>query len=110
MGLLIFTQFFKKNIGPYLASFGNYRFFCEKNAKKRLPRAIPTRSAKFFFLCTPSHSYQSIKKKSKSIPAPVLKFWVRTRFVTPTPTPTPTPTTNDAAKDHNPLSGQSPSG
>ena len=68
----------------------------------------------FVSLCTSSHSYQSIKKKSKSIPTTVLKFWVGTRFVTtpttPTPTtPTPTTPTNDAAEDHNTLSGQSPS-
>ena len=34
----------------------------------------------FISLCTPPHSYQSIKKKSRSIPTTVLKFWVETRF------------------------------
>ena len=61
--------------------------------------------------------HTNLLKKSKLIPTTVLKFWVGTRFVTTTTTPptttppTPTPTTtNDAAEDHNTLSGQSPSG
>ena len=36
----------------------------------------------FFSLCTTTHSYQSIKKRSKSIPIMVLKFCLGTRFVT----------------------------
>ena len=34
----------------------------------------------FVSLRTPPHSYQSIEKKSRSIPTTVLKFWVGTRF------------------------------
>ena len=37
----------------------------------------------FFTLCTSPPSYQSIKKRSRSIPITLLKFWVGTRFVTP---------------------------
>ena len=131
---------------------------------KTISRGLFPRGAPIFFgLCTPPPSYQSIKKRIRSIPITLLKFWVGTRFVTPigknmspegyshternnffysahllihtnllkksksipttvlkfwvgtrfvtTTTPTPTTTTtNDAAEDHNTLSGQSPSG
>ena len=36
-----------------------------------------------FVLCTSPPSYQSIKKRSRSIPITLLRIWVGTRFVTP---------------------------
>ena len=100
----------KKKFRSMSIFVGKLLFFLLKKRRKTSPEGYSHKERKIFFsLCTPSHSYQSIKKKSKSIPTTVLKFWVGTRFVTPTTTPTPTPT-NDAAEDHNTLSGQSPSG
>ena len=82
--------------------------------KNMSPEGYSHAERKIFFYSAHLLIHTNLLKKSKSIPATILKFWVGTRFVTTPTTPTPTPTTptptNDAAEDHNTLSGQSPSG
>ena len=48
---------------------------------KTISRGLFPRGAPIFFgLCTPPPSYQSIKKRIRSIPITLLKFWVGTKF------------------------------
>ena len=50
---------------------------------KTISRGLfPSGAAIFYTLCTSPPSYQSIKKRIRSIPIMLLKFWVGTRFVT----------------------------
>ena len=81
--LLLHTNLLKKEVGQYLLHFLNFGWVQNFNADRQnhLPRAIPTRSAIEFLHCTSPPSYQSIKKRSRSIPITLLKFWVGTRFV-----------------------------
>ena len=83
--LLLHNNLSKEEVGQYLLHFFNFGWGQNLNADRQnhLPRAIPTRSAIEFLLCTSPPSYQSIKKRSRSIPIMLLKFWVGTRFVTP---------------------------
>jgi len=77
--------------------------FVTRIGKNMSPEGYSHAERKIFFYSAHLLIHTNLlKKKSKSIPTTVLKFWVGTRFVTPTST-----TTNE---DHNTLSGQSPSG
>ena len=90
--------------------------FVTPKGKNTSPEGYSHAERQIFFYSAHPLIHTNLLKKSKSIPTTVLKFWVGTRFVTTPTTPmpttptTPTPTTNDAAEDHNTLSGQSPSG
>ena len=79
--------------------------FVTPKSKNMSPKGYSHAEHKFLFPSAHLLIHSNLLKKSKSIPTTFLKFWVGTRFVT-----TPTPTTNNAAEDHNILSGQSPSG
>ena len=78
------TNLLNKEVCQYLLCFLNFGWVQNFNADRQnhLPRAIPTRSAIDFLHCTSPPSYQSIKKRIRSIPITLLKFWVGTRFVT----------------------------
>ena len=118
----IFLQFIIRLLKCYTNIYGLNRFSIGNSfilAISHLFQRFHTFSSHLFqnfvSLCTPPHSYQSIKKKSRSIPTTVLKFWVGTRFCDTDERTTNERTTNDndnddAAQDHNTLSGQSPSG
>ena len=112
-------QFFLHHIirllNCYKNIYGLHRFYIENSSKLAISHLFWRFNTffqhlfrNFFSLCTTPHSYQSIKKKIRSIPTTVLKFWVGTRFCDTDKRRTNDERTNDERQRRRRLGSQYP--